>query len=133
MKDTDIKESFAKVVKTMEALRRPETGCKWDRAQTHESIIKNMREEAEEAIVAIQNKDDENLKEELGDVLLQVLFHCAIAQEENRFDIGDVIENLNAKLIRRHPHVFAGARALTPEDALAHWEEVKKREKAGKD
>jgi MazG family protein len=124
-------QKFEELIKTMRRLRAPD-GCKWDKAQTHKSLIKCLREEAQEVIDAIENKDDENLKEELGDLLLQVVFHSAIAQEENRFTLGEVIDGINQKLIRRHPHVFAGAKADTPEEALAQWREVKKQEKAAK-
>lgn len=104
-------------------------GCPWDRKQTHESLIKCLREESEEVVQAIENKDDENLCEELGDVLLQVLMHSQIAAEENRFTIEDVVDMLAHKLVRRHPHVFGERRALTPEEGLASWEAVKQQEK----
>ena len=112
---------------------RSDHGCPWDRAQTHESMIKCMRDECEEAIQAIQNKDDENLCEELGDVFLQVLLHAQIAKEEGRFDMSDIIDGLTKKMIRRHPHVFGGAKAVaTPEEGLANWEAIKEQEKAAK-
>ena len=112
---------------------RSDHGCPWDRAQTHESMIKCMRDECEEAIAAIENKDDENLCEELGDVFLQVLLHAQIAREEGRFDMSDIIDGLARKMIRRHPHVFGGAQAAaTPEEGLASWEAIKEQEKAAK-
>ena len=112
---------------------RSDHGCPWDRAQTHESMIKCMRDECEEAIAAIENKDDENLCEELGDVFLQVLLHAQIAREEGRFDMSDIIDGLARKMIRRHPHVFGNARAAaTPEEGLANWEAIKEQEKAAK-
>lgn len=129
---TDKKEAsklLEDLIETMRRLRAPE-GCKWDKAQTHETLIKCLEEESREVITAIKNKDDENLQEELGDLLLQVVFHAAIAQEENRFTLADVIDGINQKLLRRHPHVFAGAKADTPEAALAQWKEIKKQEKA---
>ncbi|MDR1683992.1 MAG: MazG family protein [Elusimicrobiota bacterium] len=126
------KAGLEELMQTMRALRGPE-GCKWDKAQTHQSLIKCLREEAQEVISAIENKDDENLKEELGDLLLQVVFHAAIAQEQNRFTLEDVIDGLNQKLIRRHPHVFAGAKAASAQEALAQWKEIKRLEKAGKE
>ena len=120
---------FGKLLETFKTLRGPH-GCKWDKAQTHETLIKCLREESEEVIAAIQKKDDENLKEELGDLLLQVIFHAYIAQEQNRFTVAEVIDGLNQKLIRRHPHVFGGAKeAQTPEEALAQWKEIKRQEK----
>ena len=124
-------KKLEQLTKTMRRLRGPR-GCVWDKAQTHESLIKCLQEESQEVIDAINNKDDENLKEELGDLLLQVVFHCAIAGEQERFTLADVISGINQKLIRRHPHVFAGAAAKTPEEALARWREIKNREKAAK-
>lgn len=130
MKDAkDTGKLFEEFVKTMYRLRAPD-GCKWDKAQTHESLIKCLQEESGEVIAAINNKDDENLQEELGDLLLQVVFHACIASEENRFNLADVIDGVNQKLIRRHPHVFGDAEAGTPEEALARWREIKVQEKA---
>lgn len=120
---------FEEVNHTLKVLRSPK-GCKWDRAQTHETLIKNLKEESQEVINAINNKDDENLCEELGDLLLQVLFHVHIAQEQKRFTLAQVINGLNKKLIRRHPHVFGNKKASTPEEALAMWKIVKAKEKA---
>ena len=103
---------------------RSDHGCPWDKAQTHESMIPCLRDECEEAV-----EDDENLCEELGDVLLQVLMHSQIAAEEGRFTIADVVDGLAAKLVRRHPHVFGDVTAVTPEEGLASWEAIKKKEK----
>ena len=89
-------------------------------------------EESEEVIQAIENNDDENLCEELGDVLLQVLMHSQIAAEDKRFTIEDVVDMLAKKLVRRHPHVFGDQKALTPEEGLASWEAVKRQEKEGR-
>lgn len=108
---------------------RGEHGCPWDKVQTHESLIKCLQEESGEVIAAIENKDDENLCEELGDVLLQVLMHSQIAAEEQRFTIEDVVDMLAKKLVRRHPHVFGDQKALTPEEGLASWEAIKQKEK----
>lgn len=108
---------------------RSDHGCPWDRAQTHESMIKCLRDECEEVVQAIEKKDDENLCEELGDVLLQVLMNSQIAAEEGRFTMEDVVNGLAAKLVRRHPHVFGGEQAGTPEEGLARWEAIKKQEK----
>ena len=125
-----MKKTFAQLVETFAILRGP-NGCPWDRKQTHTSLIKNMREEAEELVAAIEKNDPENMKEELGDVLLQVLLHAQIAKEEGWFDIQDVIDVLYDKLHRRHPHVFGDhAKAATPEEALAVWKEMKKHEKS---
>ncbi len=128
IKQKDAAELFNELLGILTKLRGPE-GCKWDKAQTHETLIKCLREESQEVITAIENKDDENLQEELGDLLLQVVFHAAIAQEQNRFTIKEVIDGLNQKLLRRHPHVFGGAKAATPEEALAQWKEIKRQEK----
>ncbi len=119
---------FEEVNHTLKVLRSPK-GCKWDRAQTHETLIKNLKEESQEVINAIKNKDDENLCEELGDFLLQVLFHAHIAQEQKRFTLAQIINELNKKLIRRHPHVFGNKKASTPEEALAMWKDIKAKEK----
>ena len=109
---------------------RSDHGCPWDRAQTHESMIKCLYDECDEVVEAIKNKDDENLCEELGDVLLQVLLHAQIAREEGRFSIEDVVDGLARKMIRRHPHVFGDApKARTEEEGLAMWKAIKEQEK----
>jgi len=126
-----MKNTFADLVETFAVLRGP-NGCPWDKKQTHESLIKCLQNESQELIDAIHNKDDENMKEELGDVLLQVLIHSQIAAEEGKFTIDDVIQGLYDKLHRRHPHVFGEhAKAASPEEALNLWREMKKKEKAG--
>ena len=113
---------------------RSDHGCPWDRAQTHESMIKCLYDECDEVVEAIQNRDDENLCEELGDVFLQVLLHAQIAREEGRFDMSDVIDGLAKKMIRRHPHVFGDApQAQSEEEGLARWKEIKAQEKAEKE
>jgi len=109
----------------MALLRSPE-GCPWDREQTHQSIRRNLLEEAYEAAEAIDEDDPEHMKEELGDVLLQVVFHAQIAQEAGRFTLDDVIDGVCRKLIYRHPHVFAG---VETQDALATWDAQKRQEK----
>ncbi|MGN1058020.1 MAG: MazG family protein [Candidatus Avelusimicrobium sp.] len=127
-----MKNTFADLVETFAILRGP-NGCPWDKKQTHESLIKCLQNESQELIDAINNKDDENMKEELGDVLLQVLIHSQIAAEEGKFTIDDVIQGLYDKLHRRHPHVFgAHAKAASPEEALAVWREMKKKERENK-
>lgn len=129
--DKNIEQSFSALIETLKKLRGP-NGCPWDKAQTHQSLIKCLKEESQEVINAIENKDDENLKEELGDLLLQGFFHALIAEEEKRFSLQDVLEGLNNKLISRHPHVFGSAKASTPEEALAQWKASKLKEKAKK-
>ncbi|MDD6152859.1 MAG: MazG family protein [Elusimicrobia bacterium] len=127
-----MKNTFADLVETFAVLRGP-NGCPWDKKQTHESLIKCLQNESQELIDAINNKDDENMKEELGDVLLQVLIHSQIAAEEGKFTIDDVIQGLYDKLHRRHPHVFGEhAKAASPEEALAVWREMKKKERENK-
>ena len=113
---------------------RSEHGCPWDRAQTHESMIPCLYDECDEVVAAIKNKDDDNLCEELGDVLLQVLLHAQIASEEGRFTMADVVNELAKKMVRRHPHVFGNAPVCeTEEEGLARWKEIKALEKAEKE
>ena len=127
-----MKNTFEDLKRTIATLRGPD-GCPWDKKQTHESLIKCLQNESQELIDAIHNKDDENMKEELGDVLLQVLMHAQIAQEEGKFTIEDVMAYLDEKLHRRHPHVFGDhAKAATPEEALNLWRGMKQKERAGK-
>ena len=127
-----MKTSFEELKQTIATLRGPD-GCPWDKKQTHESLIKCLQNESQELIDAIHHKDDENMKEELGDVLLQVLMHAQIAQEEGKFSIDDVVAYLDDKLHRRHPHVFgAHVKAATAEEALAVWREMKKKERETK-
>ena len=102
-----------------------EKGCPWDKEQTHESIRPNMLEEAYEAVQVIDSKDMDSLCEELGDVLLQVLFHAKIAEKNGMFTIYDVMKKLSDKLISRHTHVFGDDTALTAEDALQLWKKNK--------
>lgn len=114
----------------MHKLRAP-GGCPWDREQTHESLLKYLKEEALEVSDAVRKKDWRNLEEELGDVLLQVLFHAEIAQESALFDIGGVVRTLRSKLVRRHPHVFGKGKkeVLSAEDVKKRWKVMKQQEK----
>ena len=109
-------------------LRAPD-GCKWDREQTHMSLRPNMLEEAYEAVDAIDNDDMKHLKEELGDVLLQVVLHSQIAAEEGAFTIEDVAKGIKDKLIHRHPHVFGDVKVSSTQDILDNWERLKAEEK----
>lgn len=122
-------EEFLEVIKTL----RSENGCPWDREQTHSSLKQCMLEEAYEVIDGIQTYeetgDDTNLKEELGDVLLQVVMHAQIAKEENRFSFDDVVDEICEKMIRRHPHVFGDTKVSSSGQVLEQWEEIKKKEK----
>lgn len=111
---------------------RSENGCTWDRAQTHESLIPCLMEESGEVRDAIVNKDDENLCEELGDLLFQVMIHSQIAAERGAFTVDDVVQGICEKMVRRHPHVFGDQKVNSPEEALALWQEIKKREKSEK-
>ena len=116
-------------------LRREPDGCPWDRQQTHESITRYALEEAYEVIEAIEEKDVEHLAEELGDLLLQVYLHAEIARQNGEFSIGDVYEHVNAKLIRRHPHVFGDIEVNNAGQVLQNWDAIKQQERAaaGKD
>lgn len=118
-------EELIGVIETL----RSENGCVWDRAQTHESLTPNMLEEAYEAVEAIREGNPAHLREELGDVLLQVLLHSQIASEEGDYDIEAVSKELKDKLIHRHPHVFGNAHVETPQDVVDNWEILKKEEK----
>ena len=111
------------------ALLRAPDGCPWDRVQTHESIRRNMLEEAYEAVAAINHGDMANLREELGDLQMQVLFHARMEEENGGFTFDDVCDEAVKKLIRRHPHVFGDASAGTPEEVLTTWDAVKQKEK----
>lgn len=111
------------------ALLRGEDGCPWDRVQTHQSIRRDLLEEAYETADAIDTGDADNLREELGDLLLQVVFHAQIEQEQDRFDFDDVCDGICQKLIRRHPHVFGKLELDTPDEVLATWDQVKRQEK----
>lgn len=120
--------SLEKIMKTLLA----PGGCPWDRRQSHATLVKYLHEEAGEVGRAVRKKDWANLKEELGDVLLQVVFHSALARRDGRFGLGDVIKSINAKMVRRHPHVFAGGseKFSTPAQVLRQWKLIKKGEKA---
>lgn len=131
----DRRYTFTDFVEIIKALRA-EGGCPWDREQTHDSLRPCMTEEAAELLAAIRiynrTGNAENMKEELGDILLQAVMHSVIAQEEGLFTIDDVIEEVSKKMIRRHPHVFGEMEAENSQQALVNWEEIKRQEKAGK-
>ena len=117
-------EAFAAFADTIAALRAPD-GCPWDREQTHDSIAHNMIEEAYEAVDAIEKRDLKHLREELGDVLLQVVLQSQIAADAGEFDVADVCQDVNEKMIRRHPHVFGSAHASSANEVLDIWDKVK--------
>ncbi|HEX3026458.1 MAG TPA: nucleoside triphosphate pyrophosphohydrolase [Clostridia bacterium] len=119
---------FDDLLQIMEILRG-ENGCPWDREQDHQSIRVNFIEETYEVIEAIDKQDTELLKEELGDVLLQIVFHSQMEKEEGSFDISGVIDGICKKLIVRHPHVFGDVRADTSDEVLKNWDEIKKQQK----
>jgi tetrapyrrole methylase family protein/MazG family protein len=104
---------------------RSEEGCPWDREQTMQSLVEHLREESEEVVQAVENDDMDNLEEELGDFILQGVFYAQVAREEGFFDIEDVLERLNKKLVQRHPHVFGEEEAKNAEEAIEQWESVK--------
>lgn len=124
-------EKFSELVELISRLRAP-GGCPWDREQTHESLKPMMLEEAYEVVEAIDEGNDEELIGELGDLLLQVVFHSQIGAEENRFTVADVIERVSSKMIRRHPHVFGDDRADTSAEVLRNWEALKEAELVAK-
>ncbi|MCL2226217.1 MAG: nucleoside triphosphate pyrophosphohydrolase [Oscillospiraceae bacterium] len=126
--ENKLKYDVSDLRKLISLLRGP-GGCPWDAEQTHESIRRNLLEEAYEAVEAIDNGNEEHLVEELGDVLLQVVFHADIAQSSGRFDLDDIADSTCRKLLRRHPHVFGSARAESGSESLAFWEDVKREEK----
>ena len=125
-------KEFWKLREIIDRLRAPD-GCPWDRAQTHITLKKYLIEEAYELINAIDQDDIDNIIEELGDVLLQVMLHAKIGEDDGFFSIDDVIESISDKMVRRHPHVFGDASAHTPEDVEKTWQEVKKTEKDEKE
>jgi ATP diphosphatase len=119
-----------RLIAIMAALRTPNTGCPWDLAQNFATIAPYTLEEAYEVADAIARGDLADLEEELGDLLLQVVFHARMAEEQGVFDFGDVVETLTAKLIRRHPHVFGDTESCTPQAVEGLWEKIKAEEKA---
>ena len=123
---------IARLIEIMAALRTPQTGCPWDLEQDFETIAPYTIEEAYEVVDAISKRDLDELKEELGDLLLQVVFHARMAHELGAFDFGAVVEAITSKMIRRHPHVFGNARDLSPDEVKALWGEIKAQEKAEK-
>ncbi|MGB7245452.1 MAG: nucleoside triphosphate pyrophosphohydrolase [Methylovirgula sp.] len=124
---------LAKLLEIMAALRTPRTGCPWDLEQNFATIAPYTIEEAYEVAEAIARGDLVDLKEELGDLLLQVVFHARMAEEQGTFDFGDVVQGLTDKLIRRHPHVFGQMRGLSAQEVKALWAKIKAEERAGRE
>jgi MazG family protein len=121
---------FEKLVALQARLRAP-GGCPWDREQTHESLRKFLIEETYEVLDALESGTARDFSSELGDLLLQVVFHSILAEEAGRFTISDVIESIHSKMVRRHPHVFGAVKAATSADVLKNWEQLKAAERAG--
>ena len=129
---------IARLLEIMVALRNPTSGCAWDIAQTHETLAPYAVEEAYEVVDAIERGDRDDLRDELGDVLLQVVFHARVAEEAGSFDFGDVVEGITGKMVRRHPYVFSAGRLPAPEDGrtdfdktgtVASWQRIKAEER----
>lgn len=125
---TEEKKGFDRLMEIMRRLRGP-GGCPWDAEQSHESLKRYLLEEAYEVIEAIDGRDTALLKEELGDLMLQPVFHAAIAEEKGEFTMDDVLDAINDKLIRRHPHVFGDQVVKSADEQVANWERIKKTEK----
>ena len=124
-------DAFRELVGIMARLRAP-GGCPWDREQTLLDLARYLKEEAEEAAKAIESGDMAHVREELGDLLFNLIHAARIAEEQGAFDIRQVVEGARDKIVRRHPHVFGDAKATTKEEVLAHWERVKREEKRAK-
>ncbi|MFQ5449997.1 MAG: nucleoside triphosphate pyrophosphohydrolase [Nitrospinaceae bacterium] len=125
---TDPAEAFKKLVTIVDTLMG-ENGCPWDRVQTRESLKPYLVEEVYETLEALDREHPEEIKDELGDLLYQILFHAKISALKNEFDIQDVIQSISEKMVRRHPHVFKEGELHTPEEVVHQWEEIKKNEK----
>ena len=123
-------DALQRLIDVVAQLRNPTTGCPWDLEQTHTSLVPYVLEEAHEVADAIRHGDDEDLKEELGDLLLQVVLHAQIAGEAQRFDLDAIATGISDKLIRRHPHVFGDAKATSSDDVRRSWEAIKMEEQA---
>ncbi|MDE0883091.1 MAG: MazG family protein, partial [Myxococcota bacterium] len=121
-------EKFDALVAIMSTLRAP-NGCPWDQEQTMESLQPYLIEEAYECLDAMERGDRAEQCDELGDLLLQIVFQSQLAAEEKSFDVGDVIDAISDKMVRRHPHIFGDARADSAEEVLQQWEQIKRREK----
>lgn len=123
--------TFKDLAEITAKLRSPE-GCPWDREQTFESLMPCLKEEAGEVMAAVENKDMENLCEELGDLLFQVMINSQIAAERGDFTIDDVVDGICKKMVRRHPHVFGDVKISTPQEGVELWRRIKREEKEGK-
>ena len=124
-------QEFNRLIEIIKALRAP-NGCPWDKKQTMYSLKNDMMEEMAELLDALDNKDIENIKEELGDIMLHIVFHSVIAEEDKLFNIEDVLKNINEKLIRRHPHVFSDVVVKDAEEVTVNWDKIKEEENKNK-
>ncbi|MGI6129431.1 MAG: nucleoside triphosphate pyrophosphohydrolase [bacterium] len=131
-KEKGVNESSLDLLVQVMATLRGNEGCPWDKEQTHRSLRRYLIEECYEVIEAIDNDNMNNLREELGDLLLQVVFHARLAEEARSFDLNDVIQEVVAKMVRRHPHVFGQTKAKDSDEVLVNWEAIKKEEKKKK-
>ncbi len=122
------RNNFPELKRVFKILHSP-GGCPWDRKQTRKSLIPQLREEVDEYITAVRRNDRENMKEELGDILLHIMFSAQIAAKDGDFTVEDVIEGLVSKLKRRHPHVFGSKKTLTARQVIANWHKIKAQEK----
>ncbi|MCE1245118.1 MAG: nucleoside triphosphate pyrophosphohydrolase [Firmicutes bacterium] len=128
-RNNEAAEKFAKLLDIMDTLRG-ENGCPWDLEQDHQTLMPYLIEEAYEAIETIEeNSDPKRLAEELGDVMLQIVFHSRIGKEKDEFSASDVLDSINAKMIRRHPHIFGDVKVSNSDEVLKNWEEIKLKEK----
>jgi len=125
---SDATESFRKLIEIVDTLMG-KNGCPWDNVQTRESLKPYLVEETYEVLEALDTNDPDQIKDELGDLLYQILFHSKISSKNNEFDIKDVLNNLKEKMVRRHPHVFKEGQINTPDQVIERWEEIKKEEK----
>ena len=132
MDSADSTRAFVRLTAIVETLMG-ENGCPWDKAQTRESLKPYLVEETYETLEALDEGDSEKIKDELGDLLYQILFHAKISEIKNEFDIGAVIENISDKMERRHPHIFAKGKLNTPDEVADQWEVIKQKEKAHRD
>lgn len=127
-KNMEKRTKFVELKKVFDRLHGPD-GCLWDKKQTHKSILPDLKEEADEFIAAVKKGDLHNMREELGDILLHVMFHAKLAEKAGNFDVEDVIDELIRKLKRRHPHVFGKEKVTSAEQIIENWEKIKAREK----
>jgi MazG family protein len=127
----DTGDQFRDIVEMMAHMRGPK-GCAWDREQRIDSFLKHLKNESQEVLDSIEKEDYANLREELGDLLWNIVFLAQITKEDGLFDISDVMTDLKAKIVRRHPHVFGEKTISDPDEILRQWHEIKRREKEGK-